>query len=194
MATNSLTGAFDTGRLPRIADEPVTVTVSRRPRPGREREFEAWVAAMAARVEDFPGNLGVGVLRPGQPNGEWHIVVRFVDGLSLRAWERSPQRAALLADVDALADDIRVQRTVGVDEWFGLAERAEPSRSHWRRLAGDLVWVYPVALGAGVFLSPFLAKLSLGLRTLASAGLITLIMQMAIGPVRKRVRARRRFG
>ena len=194
MATTSLTGAFDTGQLPRIADEPVTVTVSRTPRPGREAEFEAWVDAMAARVGGFPGNLGAGVLRPGEPGGEWHIVVRFVDGLSLRAWERSPQRAALLDAVGDLAHEGRVQRTVGVDEWFGLAERAEPSRSRWRKLLGDVLWVYPVALMAGVFLSPVLARMSLGVRTLVSAGLITLVMQSIVGPMRKRVRARRNFG
>ena len=195
MSSPSLTGAFDTGRLPRLADAPVTVTVSRRPLPGRELEFEAWVARAAARLEDFPGSLGVGVLRPGEPNGEWHTVFRFVDGLSLRAWERSPQRAALLAAVEPIVDpETRVQRAVGVQEWFDRPGRADPRRTHVGRLLGDVAWVYPVALVAGVFVAPELAKLSLGLRTLVTAAIITLVMQTVMGPLRRRVRSRRRFG
>ncbi len=194
MSTTSLTGPFDTDRLPRIADEPVTVTVSRTPRRGREAEFEQWLERATATLATFPGSLGVGVLRPGDRDGEWHIVFRFRDGLSLRAWERSPQRAVLNADIDAITEDMKVRRTVGVDDWFELPDRAMPKRPLLHRLVGDALWVYPVALASAVFVSPLLAKLSIGVRTLVSGLLITAVSQLVLGPARRWLRRRRRFG
>ena len=94
MSDTSLTGAYDTGRISKIAGEPVTITVSRTPTVGRELEFERWTEHAARVLDDFPGSLGVGILRPGEPGGEWHIVFRFVDGLSLRVGGRGMAEGA----------------------------------------------------------------------------------------------------
>ena len=93
----TLTGPFDTGRLPRIAGEPVTVTVARRVEPGFEAEFLRWADDMVAAVRQAPGCLGAAVFHPGPDGGDYQIVVRFVDGLLLRQWERSPERDELMA-------------------------------------------------------------------------------------------------
>lgn len=194
MSDTSLTGAFDTGRLAKIADEPVTVTVSRAPFPGCEEGFAAWAERSAVVLRTFPGCLGVGILRPGEPNGEWHIVARFVDGVSLRNWERSAERARLLDEVKELATDMKVQRTVGVHDWFALAERAHPNRPAARRLLGEVLWVYPAALGVAMFVAPHLGAMALGVRTLVSGLLVGLLAQTTIGPIRRRIRRRRYFG
>lgn len=188
-----LSGPFDTSQLPRIAAAPVTVTVSRAIAPGREVEFGQWAETMAERARAFPGSLGAGVLHPGPDGGDFQIVFRFVDGLALRLWERSPQRAVLLAEADQFVTSERVHRTVGVEQWFDLPARSEPARPLWRRIVHDLLWVYPVALLASVFVAPLLARLPVEARTLLSAGLITLVMRLAVGPMRSRLRSRRQL-
>ena len=188
-----LSGPFDTAQLPRIAPSPVTVTVSRSVAAGREAEFGHWAEQMAERARAFPGSLGAGVLQPGPDGGDFQIVFRFVDGLALRLWERSPQRAGLLAEADQFVTSERVQRTVGVEEWFDLPSRSEPSRPMFHRIVTDVLWVYPVALLASLFVAPLLARLPLEARTLVSAGLITLVMRLAVGPMRTRLRSRRRL-
>jgi antibiotic biosynthesis monooxygenase (ABM) superfamily enzyme len=45
-------------------DGPVTVSVARRVRPGREAQYEAWVRGITAAAARFPGHLGINVLRP----------------------------------------------------------------------------------------------------------------------------------
>jgi antibiotic biosynthesis monooxygenase (ABM) superfamily enzyme len=189
----SLSGLFDTAQLPRIAPSPVTVTVSRTVAPGREAEFAHWAEQMAERARTFPGSLGAGVLQPGPDGGDFQIVFRFVDGLALRLWERSPQRAVLLAEADQFVTSERVHRTVGVEEWFDLPSRSEPSRRMWHRIVTDVLWVYPVALLASLFVAPLLARVPVEARTLLSAGLITLVMRLAVGPMRTRLRSRRRL-
>ena len=188
-----LSGPFDTAELPRIAPAPVTVTVSRVVEPGLEREFGQWAETMVERANAFPGSLGGGVLAPGPDGGEFQIVFRFVDGLALRLWERSPQRAVLLAEADRFVTGERVHRTVGVEEWFDLPSRSEPARPLWRRIVTDVAWVYPVALLASLFVTPLLARMPVSARTLLSAALVTLVMRLAVGPMRSRLRSRRRL-
>ncbi len=155
-----LSGPFDTAQLPRIAPAPVTVTVSRSIAPGREEEFADWSDLMVAKARAFPGCLGAGVLHPGPNGGDWQIVFRFVDGLALRLWERSPQRTALLAEADQFVTSARVHATVGVEDWFDMKTRAEPRRPLWKRIMTDVLWVYPVAILASVFVAPILARAS----------------------------------
>jgi uncharacterized protein len=188
---DTLTGAFDTSELPRIGAEPVTVTVSRAVLPGSQARFEAWAAEMESVVSRFPGCLGVGVLRPGPDGGEYHVVFRFTDAVSLRRWERSPERATLLEAAEPLVADTRVQRTVGVDTWFELPARAEPPVPKWRRYVTDVFLVYPVSLAFSIFVAPHLVRMPLMPRVLLITALITMVMMLVVGPARRQVRRRR---
>ena len=98
------------------------MTVSRTVAPGRETEFGRWAEQMVERARSFPGSLGAGILHPGPDGGEFQIVFRFVDGLALRLWERSPQRAALMVRAAGFVSRERIQRTVGVDNWFDFGD------------------------------------------------------------------------
>ena len=188
-----LTGPFDTGTLPRIAGDPVTVTVARRVAPGREAEFLTWADEIIAAVQTFPGCLGAAVFHPGSSGGEYQIVVRFADGLLLRRWERSEVRERLMAQADSFVTSARLQRTVGVDEWFEAASHATPKRPLWRSMLIDVAWVYPVSMAMALFVSPWLVDWPVVARVALGATLITMAMSMAVGPVRRRLRARRRL-
>ena len=186
-----LSGPFDTSQLPRIAPDPVTVTVARTVAPGLEAQYLRWADEVVATLRTVHGCLGAGVLHPGPDGGEHQIVFRFVDGIQLRKWERSPERAALMARSQDFVLTERIQRTVGVDEWFELSTRAEPKRSLGHRILTDVAWVYPVGVLSSVFIAPRIARLSMELRVVISTVLITAVMRLAVGPLRSRLRARR---
>ncbi len=188
-----LSGPFDTGQLPRLAPHPVTVTVARTIAPGWEAEFLRWADELVATVRDFPGCLGAAVLHPGADGGEYQIIVRFSDGLMLRVWERSAIRNELMDRSDQFVTGARLQRTVGVEEWFNATGLAEPKRPLWKKMSIDVAWVYPTALFFSVVLAPLLVKIPLGLRVLTSIAAVTVVMQFVVGPIRKRIRTRRRF-
>jgi uncharacterized protein len=188
-----LSGPFDTGQLPRIAAHPVTVTVARTIAPGWEAEFLRWADELVAAVREFPGCLGAAVLHPGADGGEYQIIVRFSDGLMLRVWERSAIRNELMDRSDKFVTGSRMQRTVGVDEWFEATGNAEPKRPLWRKLSIDVAWVYPTALFFSVVLAPLLVKLPLVARVLTSIAAVTIVMQFIVMPIRKHLRAKRRF-
>ena len=83
------------------ADDPVTVLYSRRVKPGREADFEAWARSIVAAARQFPGHLGASVLdAPG--SREYHILFTFADRRSLQAWLDSEERRRWLAQVGEL--------------------------------------------------------------------------------------------
>lgn len=187
----ALSGSFDTGQLPRIAGVPVTVTVARTVAPGFEAQYLRWTEEVVATLRTVHGCLGAGVLHPGPDGGEHQIVFRFINGVTLREWERSAQRQALMANAQSFVLSERVQRTVGVDAWFELPTRAEPKRPLWGRILTDVAWVFPVAIASGLLIGPHVGSLPFLLRASISTLAITVAMRMAVGPVRSRLRARR---
>ena len=65
--------------------------------------------------------------KAGTVGGRYHIVFRFTDLVALAALERSPERTALLARLDEHVVATSVRRTVGVDHWFDLPAKVEPT-------------------------------------------------------------------
>ena len=189
----TLTGSFDTAQLPRLAPEPVTVTVARSILPGYEAEFLRWADELVAAVREAPGCLGAAVFHPGEAGGEYQVVVRFADGVRLREWERSDVRNALMARSDPFVVTTRLQRTVGVDAWFEAAAHA-PAHRHWsQRMLVDMAWVFPISLLSSLFVAPVVRDLPLVARVLIGVAVITVVLQVAVSPMRKRLRALRRL-
>ncbi|HEX3087776.1 MAG TPA: hypothetical protein VHQ23_03925, partial [Ilumatobacteraceae bacterium] len=108
-------------------------------------------------------------------------------------WERSPIRDELMSRSDKFVTGTRMQRTVGVEEWFNSAALAEPKRPLWKKLSIDVAWVYPAALFFSVVLAPLLVKMPLVVRVLTSIAAVTIVMQFVVMPIRARLRAKRRF-
>lgn len=189
----TLTGSFDTSQLPRLAPDPVTVTVARTVQPGWEAEFLRWADELLVVAGAAKGCLGAAVFHPGESGGEYQIVVRFANGVLLRDWERSEVRNELMDRADRFVTGVRMQRTVGVDEWFEAASHAVPKRAWWKRLAFDVAWVFPVSLAMSVLVAPWFVSLPLAARVLIGATIITGVLQVVVSPARKRLRRLRRL-
>jgi antibiotic biosynthesis monooxygenase (ABM) superfamily enzyme len=186
-----LTGPFDTSELPRLGIDPVTVTVSRDIAPGHETDFEDWARDVQEALGAFPGCLGVGVLKAGATGGRYHIVFRFTDLVALRRWERSPERGVLLDRLDEHVLSTRVQRTVGVDQWFDAPALVEPHRPWWRRWLGDVAWITPMALAVTFIVSPHLTFIPIMPRVIVTTLATTAFVGFCLMPMRRRLRTHR---
>jgi uncharacterized protein len=169
------------------ADEPVTVLYSRRVKPGREADFEAWARGILAAARQFPGDVGASVLdAPG--SRERHILFSFDDPKSLRAWLDSDERRRWLARVEELLEaDRGLQQLTGLETWFKLTgletwfkltgletwfklpgsnvpTMKPPPR--WKMWLVSLVAVYPLVLAFQALLVPRMVRLPLPLRAL----------------------------
>lgn len=103
-----------------VADEPVTVVITRRVKPGSEAAYETWLAQLQHDARNLPGYLGVTTQRPA-PTGprEYVSVIRFRRLADLRLFEASSLRRDALARVAPLVEDDAVWQTMtGLEFWF----------------------------------------------------------------------------
>lgn len=186
-----LTGPFETGKLPRIAKGAVTVAVARTIDPAHREAFENWAERFLDAARAAPGSLGGTVLAPAEPGDPYHMVFRFDNVLSLRAWERSATREAIRAEGDDYIVSEKVTVTAGTEEFFDALGTAHRQRNRFLRFVGDLAWVYPTAVVVAVVLSPWLGRLEVWERVLVSSAVVGATARLATEPVRRRVRRRR---
>ncbi|MCC5857312.1 MAG: antibiotic biosynthesis monooxygenase [Ectothiorhodospiraceae bacterium] len=144
------------------SEGPVTVAVSRRIRPGMEEHYEEWVRGVTQAAQQWPGHLGVDVLRPSAATGgEYVIIYRFDTYAHSKAWEESEERARWTARLDDMIEgDEQVRRVTGLEFWFDLPEvpvHAQPSQ---HRMALTLiVVVFLLLLIINLILAPILDQL-----------------------------------
>jgi uncharacterized protein len=167
-------------------DEPVTVLYSRRVKPGREADFEAWAHGIVAAARQFPGHLGASVLdAPG--SREYHILFSFADRRSLRAWLDSPERHRWLVRAgDLLEADRGLQQLTGLETWFKLPGSTVPTIKpppRWKMWLVSLAAVYPLVLAFQVLVVPRMARLPLPLRALLFPLVLLTLMTFVVMPV-----------
>ncbi|AFZ68048.1 antibiotic biosynthesis monooxygenase [Deinococcus peraridilitoris] len=168
---------------------PVTLSVTRNVRRGREADFEAWAATLNRAARDFPGHLGIGVLRPpGGSGGPYTMVVRFASYRELRSWQESRVRAELLEQGRELIEGQPTEQLAGLEFWFtppASPTLRQPPR--WKMAALTVLALYPLNLLLNVLLSPLLSSWPLALRLLLLAVLVVVVMTYAVMPMVTRV-------
>jgi uncharacterized protein len=168
------------------ADDPVTVLYSRRVKPGREADFEAWARGIVAAARQFPGHLGASVLdAPG--SREYHILFTFADRRSLRAWLDSDERRRWLVRVGELLEaDRGLQQLTGLETWFKLPGSNVPTMTpppRWKMWLVSLIAVYPLVLAFQALVVPRMAWLPLPLRALVFPLVLLTLMTFVVMPM-----------
>lgn len=167
----------------------VTVAITRSTDPGRTGEMIAWMRAGTTLVEGFPGFLGAGWVRPVLNSTDWHMLYRFADADTLRAWEESPQRRWWLSSAQGMVAHTRVERRTGIEGWFDPprerqvdepAPAAAPPR--WKQAVAIWLGFFPLSLLAAVSLGPLLDGLAVLVRTLVTTLCLTPVMTYVVLP------------
>ena len=163
---------------------------SRRVKPGREADFQAWAHGIVAASRRFPGHLGASVLdAPG--SREYHVLFSFADRKSLRAWLDSDERRRWLARGGELLEaDRGLQQLTGLETWFKLPGSNVPTMKpppRWKMWLVSMVAVYPLVLGFQVLVVPRMAGLPLPLRALLFPLVLLTLMTFVVMPVVTRV-------
>ncbi len=166
-------------------DPPVTAVASRRVKPGREREFEEWVAGILSEANKAPGYLGSEVLRPSDSgDDEYRIVFRFDHASNLQAWENSEGRHHWLRKSrPMLHEEEKVRVLTGLETWFTLPSKAgEPSPPRYKMAAVTWLAVFPVVTVIFSVFGQWLNLLPTVLRTLVFTLVMVTLMTYVIMP------------
>ena len=175
---------------------PVTVLATRRPRLGREREFEAFLEDLREVFRRAPGNTGVAVLPPSGTDRDYAILYRFDSSASLRAWRDGADRAAVIEASSSITESAPDERTTtGLETWFATADAgvvAPPAR--WRTWLLTTVGIYPIITVVSAVTAPLLSELPAPLRFLLITPVLTATMTLVVMPALSRVSARFLYG
>src|SRR5690606_27899581 len=117
---------------------------------------------------------GSGVLAPPAGDDEFQIVFRFSDEQTMASWEHSASRQAWLQRGAGLFAQPHEKRAVGLDAWFGSANRQPP---RWKQSVAIWLAFFPVSLACDLLFGHWLGVLRLvsrvPLSTLAPPPLMT---------------------
>lgn len=168
-----------------VMQEPVTVMWSRRVKPGREGEYEAWAHGVTTAARDFPGHLSAAVLSvPG--SRDYHVLYTFADRNTMDAWLDSAMRTAWMAEVAELTEAERpLQQVTGLETWFTMPDAAVATMKpppRWKMWLVTVAAIYPLILILFSVLSPLIAGWPLLLRALALPVVLVTVMTYAVMP------------
>lgn len=136
-------------------EEPVTVVITRRVRPGREAEYERWLERLQVEARGLPGYMGATTQRPAPGAPRVYVsVIRFARLADLQAFEDSDlRRRHLEAVVDLVEADAQWERLTGLEFWFTPPPGTvvpQPSRPRMVLLMTAVVFVLVLTIGTVV--------------------------------------------
>lgn len=152
-----------------MLDDPVTLAITRVPRPGCELEWEEVVGEIHRTTRGFPGSLGATVLKPS-PGGRrvYRIIVRFDSLVNFQRWESSPDRQRLLKHLQSLeSEPVKIEQATGLETWFeasGDMDMKPPQR--YKLMIASGIGVYLTITPLLFALGPVLNRLPLYISTL----------------------------
>jgi len=77
----------------------VTIVISRKVKPGYDKEYDEWLRRYLMLEKKVPGYVGATIItQGGTASAIRHIIYRFSDKASLDAWENSEARKQCVYD------------------------------------------------------------------------------------------------
>ncbi len=164
---------------------PVTVSIARRIKPGKEALYEEWVRKIIVVGSTFAGHRGVDVLKPSsRTGGEYVLLVRFDNYANQRAWELSEQRASCLKELEPITvGEARITKATGLETWFSLPDVPVQAPPNKHKMAFVLsVVVFILVLLVNVLFADQLAPLPMVLRIALVSVVQVLLLTYVIMP------------
>jgi antibiotic biosynthesis monooxygenase (ABM) superfamily enzyme len=141
------------------------------------------------------GRISGEVLRgPPEPSGRvYHVVYRFADERSLRAWEASSERQALAARAGALAGRAKRNQLTGMEAWFDIPSGLSAPSRH-RMAALTWIGIWPLVSLTLWLVAPLYTDLPFPLRTALTSALLVCAMTYLVMPFLARNAVRWLYG
>lgn len=171
--------AFDVDK-----DEPVTVLVTRKPIPGHEQAFEAYLKGIIESASKQPGHMGATIFRPAPgKDAVYRILFRFDKRSNLDRWEESEERAKWRDVASDVSQPREAYIESGLETWFTLPNCDVPAHPPKIKMA-LIVWlgIFVIVTVLSIVLMPWIAGWPLLPRTALFTGVVVLLMTWVVMP------------
>lgn len=146
-----------------MSDESITIVITRRVRPGREKAFERAVHDWIPRAIAFPGHLGAFLLHPhatadSSRGREYGAVLRFRSLDLWNAFRESPEYREFLESIRPdLLEVPRTEAATGLEAWFRWTGTTLPP-PRWKMAIVTWVGVCLTVGVLGILLGPQMSE------------------------------------
>ncbi len=130
------------------ADDPVTLLIRHRVRPAQAAQYEAWLRRIVGVAQDYPGHLGVDVIRSHEQGAPlFTSVLRFTGPERLQHWLGSEVRRQLVAEVaPLLLEDEALELHPTREFWFAPASPQQRQPPRWKQACVSFLVILPLSL------------------------------------------------
>jgi antibiotic biosynthesis monooxygenase (ABM) superfamily enzyme len=173
---------LDAGVAPGAAP-PVSVVVRRTLKVGARADYEGWLRRVTPVLAGFDGHMGTTALWLSYR--EVVLVFRFATLDALLVWERSEQRATLLAEVAPLTEgEVGFERLTGLEAWFRMPSAGPGAGPPPRWKMALLTWIaaFPTIQLLNAVLGPVLAPLPTLVRGAVVGAVLVFLLTWVIMP------------
>ncbi len=126
---------------------------------------------------------------------EWHVLYRFADAKSLKAWDESDDRQWWIDSAAELVETTKVEHRTGIEGWFEpqgenavtIPETVVPPR--WKQAVSIFLPFFPLSLLSTFLLMPHLESWPPVLAVLLNICILTPLMTYIFLPVSTRAAA-----
>jgi antibiotic biosynthesis monooxygenase (ABM) superfamily enzyme len=155
------------------ASKEVTVVISRKVKPGYEKEYDEWLRRYLILGKKVPGYVGATIITQGGTNSAIrHIIYRFSDKASLDAWENSEEARKQIEEANKSSTRY-YERATGLETWFNVPDfKAVVAPPKWKMAIATFIVANTINSLSRYILNPFLAQWPL----LASTTVYTIIL------------------
>lgn len=165
------------------APDHVCVVFAHHVKPGHEEEFRAW-QDKATNAQREMGVLVKAELFPPVEGLEpsWVTVLSFNDRQSVDRWLESPERKALLKELEPMVDDFTIQHIgTGLEGWFTTGgDESAAAIPEWKQVLMVLLALYPTVMLLTIYVSPLMKSWTLNwsmlVGNLLSVSILTYIL------------------
>lgn len=120
----------------------ITLVITHRLQLDKQPDYESWLEKIMPQAAQFPGHLGVNVLRPVHGELTYTVLVRFDNLDNLYHWLNSTERQTLVAELgQLLVAPEHLEMRPGAAFWFTPATPASPAR--WKQYLVTLAVIFP---------------------------------------------------
>jgi len=153
--------------------DEATLVVSRRIKPGREKEYSDWLRRVIESANKFLGYRGVTTLAPqGFDSDVRYLIWRFDNSENLENWEKSDIRNRFVEEVKNYAEQ-HYEKASGMETWFSLPDMHKVvAPPKWKMFFVTLFAAYLVGVISRFLLTPLLGSWPLPLSTLLYSGIL----------------------
>ncbi|WLH10743.1 antibiotic biosynthesis monooxygenase [Pseudomonas hefeiensis] len=163
-------------------DEIVTLVIKHRIKSGEDAAYEAWLRRTVRVAGQWPGHLGVDVVR-GKLGGLslFTCVLRFCSTEAMQRWLDSPQRRELVEEAaPLLADGDQTEVAPHKEFWFAPLADASIPPPRWKQAVVTLLVILPHTLLVPLIWGPLLQMHAFLSSYVVATFLITLTIVLSV--------------